>query len=339
MNQCNYKKSLSIRYLILACLLQPAFFFHLRGQEVEHADTVTHAFYDSLRVRAEKRRLSGLIYDIVVVAPSTSENARDAFKNTRMFDEFEGKVIRNRTLIRLDAFGTNIDDPTVKSNSRADRLINSSYTKTREFVINKYLLFREGDTISSLTMADNERLLRELPYIDDVRITIIPVSEETADVAIIIREKYPYGFDLSLSDFSVGTVRLFDKNLFGMGHDLEISLPYNFDKYPYPGFGTKYAIRNLARSFADLELDFSDGLGSTRMGGAFRRDFTTSETRYAWSASVRLTYTTEDLDTMAIPNQLRYTFQDYWLMRSFLVDRASVSRIIAGVRYVNNNTY
>lgn len=338
MNRCKYN-DIFIRYLTLACLLQSGFFVQLHGQEVEPADTVTQAFYDTLRVRAAKRHLSSLLYDIVVVAPSVSEDAREALKNTNLFDEFEGKIIRNRTVIRLDAFGTNIDDPTEKNPSRADKILNSTYTKTRTFIINKYLLFREGDTISALRMADNERLLRELPYIDDASITIIPVSDEIVDVAVVVREQYPYGFDLSLSDITVGNVRLFDKNFIGMGHDFQISLPYNFDKYPYPGFGTKYTVRNIARSFADLELDFSDGLGSTRMGGLFGRDFITSETKYAWSASVRLTYTTEDLDTMAVPGQLRYTFQDYWAARSVMVDRSTVTRLIFTGRYVHNNVF
>lgn len=311
----------------------------LQGQEDEPPDTITQAFYDTLRVRAAKRHLSSLLYDIIVVAPSTAENARDALKNTNLFEGFEGKVIMNLKVIRLDAFGTNLDDPTENHPSRADKILNATYAKTRGFVIRKYLLFHEGDTISALEMADNERLLRELPYIDDASITIIPAADDMVDVVVIVREKYPYGIDFSLSDLTAGNVRLFDKNFVGWGHDLEISLPYNFDKYPYPGFGTRYAIRNIARSFADLELDFSDGLGSTRLGGIFGRDFITSETKYAWSASVRLTYTTEDLDTMAVPGLLKYTSQDYWAARSFLLDRSTVTRLIFTGRYLHNNVF
>ena len=49
-------------------------------------------------------------------------------------------------------------------------------------------------------------------------------------------------------------------------------MPYNFNEYPYPGFGIKYSVRNIARTFADLELEFSDGLGTTTMGGVFSRE-------------------------------------------------------------------
>jgi hypothetical protein len=50
-------------------------------------------------------------------------------------------------------------------------------------------------------------------------------------------------------------------------------------------------------------------------------------------------YTTEDLDTLPEPEPLAWNYQDYWLQRSFLIDRNSVSRLILGVRYSNNNVF
>ncbi|MDZ7636580.1 MAG: hypothetical protein U5L72_20050 [Bacteroidales bacterium] len=69
--------------------------------------------------------------------------------------------------------------------------------------------------------------------------------------------------------------------------------------------------------FSNLDLEFADGLGKTVMGGVYSRAFITSETKYAWSASMLVTYTTEDLDTMMMPAPLRFTLQDYWAARSF----------------------
>ncbi|MCK7540630.1 MAG: hypothetical protein MZV63_61940 [Marinilabiliales bacterium] len=63
-------------------------------------------------------------------------------------------------------------------------------------------------------------------------------------------------------------------------------MPYDFSEYPYPGFGIKYSVRNIAGSFSDLDLEFADGLGKTVIGGVYSRDFITSETKYAWSASI-----------------------------------------------------
>ncbi len=119
-------------------------------------------------------------------------------------------------------------------------------------------------------MADNERLLRELPFVEDARIIIVPVDSNLVDVAVIVRENYPYGFGFQFDGIPKGMVKLYDKNFAGLGHELALTVPYNFDEYAYPGFGIKYAVRNIARTFSDLELDFSDGLGLNKNGRGFQ---------------------------------------------------------------------
>lgn len=312
---------------------------HLKAQEVTPNDTLSKAFYDSLKVRAEKRRITSLLYDMIIVRPVPPGSARENMKNTSAYDAYEGRVIRNMQIIRLNAFGTNIDNPEENDPSKVEKLLNSSYTKTKKFVLNKYLLFNEGDTVSSLRLADNERLLRELPFVDDARIIIVAVDSIFADIAVIVREKYPYGASVRFDDVERGMIRAFDKNFAGMGHELTLSMPYNFNEFPYPGFGARYSVTNIRGTLANLDLEFADGLGTTTMGGVFSREFVTSDTKYAWSASLMLTYTSEDLDTMVQAVPLSYTYQDYWLSRAFMVDRSRVTRLIFSGRYIHNNVF
>lgn len=312
---------------------------NVHGQDNELNDSISGAFYDTLKVKAEKKKITSLLYDMVIVKPRSVRNTDGKMNSTTPFDDYMGMVIRKREIIRLNAFGTRIDDPLEYNPTRTQKFLNSTYTKTRRFILNRYLLFREGDTISPLEMSDNERLLRELPFIDDAKIIIVPADSNIADVAVVVKENYPRAFDLKLNSISSGRVALYDRNFVGLGHELEISVPYRFDKYPYPGIGAKYSIRNIRRSFSDFELDFSDGLGITTMGGIYQRKFVTSETKYSWSASLRQTFTSEDLDTMTVPEPLRYIYQDYWAARAFMLDRSSVTRLIVTGRYLNNNVF
>ena len=57
-------------------------------------------------------------------------------------------------------------------------------------------------------MADNERLLRELPFVDDARIIIVPADSNFVDVAVIVREKYPYGASVRIDDVKRGLIGL-----------------------------------------------------------------------------------------------------------------------------------
>lgn len=319
-------------------------FFTLPGrpvaaQDTTVPDTLSRAFYDSLRVRAEKRRLTRLLYDMIIVTPAPSGHAREELASTTAYEAYEGRKIRNIEIIRLDAFGQNIDNPEGKTPSRAQRFMNSTYTKTRRFVLSQNLVFKTGDTISSLELSDNERLLRRLPFIDDSRITVVPADSNQADIAVIVREKYPVGANLRIDDIRSGRVGIFTSNFVGLGHELEISTPYDFNEYDAPGIGLRYSINNIARTFSRLNMHFSDGLGTTHMGGAFSRNFATSETRWAWSASVTFTRTNDRIDTMAVPAPLRFTWQDYWAARSFMLDRSTVTRLIITGRYMHNNVF
>jgi len=313
--------------------------FNARAQDSSVPDSLSKAFYDSLKVKAERRRLTSLLYDMIIVAPPTQGPAREELKSTRTYEAYEGKTIRTIEIIRLDAFGQDINDPEDKSPSRAERLMNSTYTKTRKFVLSQHLVFRKGDTVSALRLADNERLLRELPFIDDARITVVPADSNFADIAVVVREKYPVGINLRIDDLKSGRAGVFTRNFAGFGHELEISLPYNYNKYNTPGIGLRYSVNNIARSFSDLKMQFSDGLGTTLLGGVFSRNFVTSETKYAWSASVMFTRTNDGIDTMAVPAPLRFTRQDYWAARSFMLDRSSVTRLIITGRYMHNNVF
>ena len=313
--------------------------FNARAQDSSIPDSLSKAFYDSLKVKAERRRLTSLLYDMIIVAPATQGPAREELKSTRTYEAYEGKTIRSIEIIRLDAFGQDINDPEDKSPSRAERLMNSTYTKTRKFVLSQHLVFRKGDTVSALRLADNERLLRELPFIDDARITVVPADSNFADIAVVVREKYPVGINLRIDDLKSGRIGVFTRNFAGFGHELEISLPYNYNKYNTPGIGLRYSVNNIARSFSDLKMQFSDGLGTTLLGGVFSRNFVTSETKYAWSASVMFTRTNDGIDTMAVPAPLRFTRQDYWAARSFMLDRSSVTRLIITGRYMHNNVF
>ena len=41
-----------------------------------------------------------------------------------------------------------------------------------------------------LLMNDNERILRQLPYIQDARIIIVPVEDKMADIYIVTKDVY-----------------------------------------------------------------------------------------------------------------------------------------------------
>lgn len=299
----------------------------------------TIAFYDSLKAKAGKNPITRALYDLVIITPDSSGYRKFSRRSDEDFSGYSGLKIRNITIDQVGVFGGNINNPAAFSPNRLEKFLNSTHISTNEKIIKRYLLFTTGDTISTLRITDNERILRQLPYIDDARIIIVPVSDKEADVIVITKDIYSLGGDFTYRGKGKGSVWLYDKNIFGMGHELKLEIPYSSTTKDSPGLGLNYLVNNIGRSFINLDVSYYNGLGKNTYGFSLNRKLLSSETKYAFGINLNMTSTTVDLDTLPVPEPLHYSFQDYWFIRSFLIDRNSVSRIIAGMRYINNNVW
>jgi hypothetical protein len=296
-------------------------------------------YFDSLRQKASRKPFTKKIYDLVVISPPTPETKKITGTSDETYIRDNGKKIKSIQILRLDVFGTNINNPASISHTKTNNLLNSTHNNTNERIIRKNLLFSVGDTISPLTLSDNERILRELPFINDARIIVVPVSESEADIIVLTKDVYSLGGEYDYGGFKKGTLSVFEKNILGTGHELGIKIPFDSEKPDSPGIGGNYTINNLWKSFINLNVDYLSGLGTTSYGVDLNRIFVSAATKYAGGITVKQMYTTTDLDTMPEPVPLKYNLQDYWIARSFLFDKESVARIILGARFLNNNVF
>lgn len=296
-------------------------------------------FYDSLAVKANKSRFSHKLYDLVIAGHNNTDLTEATSSAAENFADFKGKKIRNIQIQRLNVFGTDIGNPSFQDSSRINRLLNRTHFKTNEGIILKYLLFSSGDEISPLVLSENERIIRQLPFIEDARIIIVPYSDDEADIIIVVKDIYSLGIDYSFKSLEKSTFKAFERNILGLGHELEFVVPFDSHYKDSPGFGVNYIVNNIGRTFSNLNLNYFNGLGRKTWGLSLSRDFLTSYTKYTGGISIKKTYTTIELDTMPLPKPLEFVYQDYWLARSFLINEESVTRIVIGARYTNNNVF
>lgn len=299
----------------------------------------TLVFLDSLKSRASKKLITRRLYDFVIISHEPESTKEITGSSDIPFIDFKGLKIRKIEIRRLNVFGSNISVPDFNEPNKTEKLLNRTHINTNEIIIRRNLLFHEGDTISPLNLSDNERYLRELPYIDDARIIVVPVSGSEADIIVITKDIYSLGARASLNGLDKGSLSLFEKNVFGMGHEFGIEIPWDSKFTDSPGFGVKYNINNISRSFANLEFYYYDGLGKKTFGFDLSRKLISASTKYAGSISIREMFTSDDLDSLPEPAPVKYNLQDYWLLRSFLLDAGKVSRLILGARYTNNNVF
>ena len=296
-------------------------------------------FFDSLKVKASRNQLTKRLYSFVIVRRDTIYKKQFSGTSEANYIQYTGKKIRKIVIRRLNVFGADINNPASADGNKIENILNKTHVNTNESIIRKNLLFSEGDKITPLTLSDNERILRQLPYIDDARIIVIPVSDEEADIVVYTKDVYSLGGSYTYHGLKKGSVSLFDKNIFGMGQEFGLDMPFDNTLPESPGFGAHYLANNISKSFINLNVYFLHGLGEKTYGFDLSRKLISSTTKYAGGISVRMMYTSEDLDTLKVPAPLKYNLQDYWLSRSFLLNKESVSRLIIGARYTNNNVF
>lgn len=300
----------------------------------------TLIFLDSLKVKASKNLVTKTLFDFLVVTNEPVNNVQFTGTSDINFLIHTGKKIRRIEMKRLEPFGTNIEAPLYYDPNKPGRILNKTHINTSEYIVRKNLLFSEGDTVSALVLSDNERFLRQLSFINDARIVVVPVNQDEVDVVVITKDIYSLGADYKYRSINNGSFLLFEKNLLGMGHGLVLEIPYSLKSEKSFGLGLEYNMNNINKTFIDLNLNFYNTQLEKHYGISLTRKLVSATTKYAGGISISHMSTITDLTkSLLTPEPVKYNLQDYWLMRSFLIDKASVKRIIIGGRYKNNNVF
>ena len=297
-------------------------------------------FFNSLKARASKNSLTKKLYNFIIISPDTAVKKHITGTSDASYISSSGKKIRKIDIQRLNVFGADINNPANADPKKIENILNKTHVNTNEKIIRKNLLFSVGDTVSPLTLSDNERILRQLSFIQDARIIVIPVSDDEADIVVITKDVYSLGGTYSYKGLKKGSLSLFEKNIFGLGHEFGLDMPFDSKAPDSPGFGVHYTIDNILKSFINLNGFYLDGIGEKTYGFTLNRKLISSTTKYAGGISIYQMFTSVDLNkTLPVAQPLKFNYQDYWLSRSFLINKESVSRIIISARYTYNNVF
>ena len=166
------KNLIKTRIILSFLILFP--FLQAFPQTTNSQDTLTEKkermekydqFYDSLEYKANKNKLTRLLHHLVF-----SNHNKDKMDATLdYYEQMEGKIISDIQITALDVFGPTLEDTTRKAKSWLEKTANSIHTKSNLNTIRKMLLFKVGDFVDPELLYENERIIRSLPYIKDIR--------------------------------------------------------------------------------------------------------------------------------------------------------------------------
>jgi hypothetical protein len=281
------------------------------------------AVYENIKEKLSKRKVTKEIYKILFNDLSKNKNPSTSVAlPTDEFSKYEGRVISEIIIKKLEPFGTRITDTSRHTDDWRLKAANGLHIKTRAIVIKNNLFFKEGDNVDPNLLRDTERILRTLPYIKDARVYIIP-KEGTfqVDVLVITREIWSISGGFRYSDIDQFDVEISDKNFLGLGHELRNEFPYSGTNVPQIGYLGTYIINNIRKSFVTGELTYARSQPLDRKGIKFYRNFITPDIKYAGGLEIaqeRLEQSRVYIDTTLF-FFTKYSFLDIWFGRSWLI--------------------
>jgi hypothetical protein len=301
--------------------------------------TVNIGAGDSLDIPIEESSLKNDLLDILhgaIFRDTTKRNndfTSDLTESEEKYLPYKGQIIANIYVKKVPVFG-GVDDSLEFTISKIEKFGNSLHANTKDRVIFNNLLFKEGDEIQPYQLADNERILRQLPFIRDARILVIPKSgDENVDILVVTRDVFSLGLNLNMRDVDDIAISLIERNLFGNGWEFRNTFRYRSkfeQKVDYEGTFNTF---NISGSFIGMSLKYIYAHDLQQGLLRFYRDYLTPETKYAGGIDLIRTTLKNELDNFHSVTHIQNTY-DSWLGRSFLLGGLESRKTLKiGARY------
>ncbi len=283
-------------------------------------------FYDSLQDKSYRSKVTKQVYGLLIRSSKTElSDTLNVVKSEAPFLPYEGFTISSIAMVKVDLLEGNVLDTTLYAETGIGKAANALHVKTRDRVLFRNLLFKPGEKVRPFTLGDNERLLRELPFIEDARIQLIPKleSDSVVDAVIVVKDRFSIIVGGSFSSVDRFSVKLGERNVGGTGKEVTMEYLVEKNEEPSSGFQLRYLDRNILGSFAQAEVVYSDFWEKEGIEIFTRREFITPQTKWAGGVEIGRTSTfKEDLVLMGdttIRTPYSWSFQDFWAGWQFLL--------------------
>jgi hypothetical protein len=226
-------------------------------QLIAQEDSTIHSLRDSTFLLRSKKGIFKKLGDAIWIdAPQFEvQNTNSVFKNEFAFEKFKGKII-NQIQISSVSYETSFND-TMQSGKKIKRAVEEVlYNSTTNKTMLRNLFFTTGDTLYPYLIADNEKFLRELAFIQDARIiaSIDPADSNGVVINIQWKDIFPFGGSANLGSLQSFNAEVNHNNLLGLGDKIQINALYDLDRRPLAATGFEYIKRNLFGSFLNLTV-------------------------------------------------------------------------------------
>jgi hypothetical protein len=258
-------------------------------------------------------------------------------KSISYFSQFEGKRIIDIRFFLMDPFGTSMSDTTLVTKQWIEKTGNRLHAITTRSKLRMQLLFKTGDLVNPLLMAENEKLMRDLNYLEDVSIILEPVGNNSEDVKVVVitKDKFEYAFNLNLST-NFTDVELINENMFGLGHRFNIGMAQQNSYLPQMGLYFSYRVNNILGRFINSTFGYSDTYLKKGWNISAEKEFLTSMEENAGGFSLENISKYNRISEnhpISLDTTIAYSSGDFWFLHSIQNSRNPRNKILLSFRY------
>lgn len=303
----------------------------------------SEAFYQNMEEFSGGNKITAQLFDLLFVNQTigTEEAPTDKKRTSNApFMPYEGFVIRNITIKHVGIIEGSVNDTARIARSAVAKLANRTHLSTWNNVIRNNLLIDIGEPINPYTLADNERILRRLRFIEDARIYIRPLSGNAAEIIVVVKDRISWAFSTGGSNPDNFRLQLYNRNIAGSGKSTSATWFYNAHQQPKSGYEIRVAGQNIDQTITNWELHRLDNADTESWGLNIQKEFVTPEIKYGGGIELRaIKDSTIRLDGERVNNGFYdLKFQDLWIGRSFVLpSRYNRKNLIIAARYLHNN--
>ncbi|MGZ5191441.1 MAG: hypothetical protein ACXWCZ_10505, partial [Flavisolibacter sp.] len=179
-------------------------------------------------------------------------------RNEVQFLPYEGKVIRN-ILVKQFGFEKTFADTTKEIRYFGKDFVKHLHKNTRERVIRNNLFIKEKSLLNANVVADNERHLRSLNYINDARILVSTIADvpDSIDLVVITRDFFSIIVELNAVKADRFKAKVGDANFLGMGQRIQFTTLIEKGRDPHFGYEFLYRKNSIGSTFINASFGYS----------------------------------------------------------------------------------
>jgi hypothetical protein len=331
------KQSAILIYLLAIAMIGSCLQVHAQS------DTLKENKIDSLLMRQKGllgQLAQGLMTDVDV------EEDKPIQRNDEPFRKYEKKIIRRIAVLSLN-FGEYLNDTAQRQENGLTKLANTFHKNSRAFVIRNHLFFKEHDRLSSYLMGNNERYLRDLPFLQEAHILVKRVrsSPDSVDVMVVTKDVLSIGGGIDFKSSNSVKLDFKEDNFGGWGDRLELEALIDNTRKHTLGLGAEYLKRNIMGTFIDgnfgylnFNNTFSSGRAEEKVGFLrLTKPLVNPYMDWTYSVNAELHSTSNMFNNDSIyQNAYKYKYRIYdtWAVRNLSSSHKEVDREYKRLRWL-----